>query len=462
MDGQGGSTKDVIDFNKILTHEEQFSKLNTHLRQFNKFISRVDRDGLCILNSFLIGYSTIGLGCSLDGLKQLLQDQFHKECEYYQKFSTASEDVIKEMQSFLENPGKNYVRSTVGLFFDAISMGMMTKGNIYQIDAKGKITKTNVGLLTDHSFELSFARYSVLHVDPVLNFRDDDVVIVSKLPNNDRKSEPAMNGDTLKAVDKSISDDLDLDNLTTEQLFDIILINPEKYLVDEPPKGVRKCFIYTIKNAFANNVNCDDNGAYEKFGSTRKSYHVERTKGSITLVTTVHVRNKRFSYKERRGKEYVDRYVAEDDVLTVERMYWYNKSIPGLKHLKVRIKSEKSKQFEDCLCVVYTLCGESKTANNVEETRNEEVVKILPHGSTTNTINQTYEHRTRYSRKKIFWLEVAVILLQMFMIKLLKVVEVRFIRRHNHTSHVIYNKCIDGSPFIIKRTKQKIPLSMKL
>ena len=111
-------------------------------------------------------------------------------------------------------------------------------------------------------------------------------------------------------------------------------------------------------------------------------YHVERTKDSITRVTTVHARNKRFYYKERKSKEYVDRYVAEDDVLTVERMYRYNKSIPGLKHLKVRIKSEKSKQFEDCLCVVYTLCGESKTANNVEETRNEEVLKILPHGST--------------------------------------------------------------------------------
>ena len=186
------------------------------------------------------------------------------------------------MHSFLENPGKNYVRSTVDLFFDAISKGMMTKVNIYQIDGKGKITKINASLLTDYSFELSVARYSVLHVDPVLNFRDDDVVIVSKLPNNDRKSEPGKNGDTLKAVDKSISDDLDLDNLTTEQLLDIILINPEKYLVDEPPKGARKCFIYTIKNAFANDVNCDDNGVYEKFGSMRKSYHVERTKDSIT------------------------------------------------------------------------------------------------------------------------------------------------------------------------------------
>ena len=63
---------------------------------------------------------------------------------------------------------------------------------------------------------------------------------------------------------------------------------------------------------------------------------MERTKGSITLVTAVHVLNKRFYYKERKGKEYVDRYVAEDDVFTVERMYWYNKSIPGLKHLKVK------------------------------------------------------------------------------------------------------------------------------
>ena len=100
--------------------------------------------------------------------------------------------------------------------------------------------------------------------------------------------------------------------------------------------------------------NCD---AYEK--STQKSYHVERTKDSITRVTTAHVRNKR-------GREYVDGYVTED-VFTVERMYRYNKSIPGLKHLKVRVMSEKSKQFEECMCVVYTLSGESKTTNNVEE-----------------------------------------------------------------------------------------------
>ena len=77
----------------------------------------------------------------------------------------------------------------------------------------------------------------------------------------------------LKAGDESISDDLD--NLTTEQLLNIILINPEKYLMDEPPKDARKNFIYTVKNASANDVNCDDN---EKFGSTRKSYHVKRIK----------------------------------------------------------------------------------------------------------------------------------------------------------------------------------------
>ena len=31
------------------------------------------------------------------------------------------------------------------------------------------------------------------------------------------------------------------------------------------------------------------------------------------------------------------------------------------------------------------------------------------------------------------------------------------VRRHNHTSHAIYNKCIDGCHYKIKKTKQKIP-----
>ena len=158
------------------------------------------------------------------------------------------------MHNFLEN-----VRSTVDLFFVEIGAGMATKVNIYQIDAKGKETKINVDLLTDYSVELSFARYSVLHVVPILSFRDNDAVVLSRLPNDDRKSEPAVNDDTLKAGDESIPDDLDLDNLTTEYLLNIILINPEKYLMDGPLKVVRQNFIYTIKNASENDVNCDAN-----------------------------------------------------------------------------------------------------------------------------------------------------------------------------------------------------------
>ena len=226
-----------------------------------------------------------------------------------------------------------------------------------------------------------------LNIDPVLSFHNDEVVVVSQLPNDDRKMEPAVNGDTLNVGGGDISDDLDLDNLTTDQLLNVILINPEKYLVDEPPKGTRKNFIYTIKNASANDVNCDDNGAYTKFGSTRKSYYVERANDSITRVNSVHVRNKRFYYKERKDGVYVDRYVPDDDIFTVERTYRYNKSIPGLKHLKVRVKSEKSKQFEECMCVVYTLSSEIKATNKVEETGREEdedveILSILPHGGT--------------------------------------------------------------------------------
>ena len=57
------------------------------------------------LNHCATATTALGLDVSLDGLKELLKDQFMNDVEYYQSFSDKSVDVIKEMLSFLEDPG---------------------------------------------------------------------------------------------------------------------------------------------------------------------------------------------------------------------------------------------------------------------------------------------------------------------------------------------------------------------
>ena len=104
----------------------------------------------------------------------------------------------------------------------------------------------------------------------------------------------------------------------------------------------------------------------------KRSYHVVKSNGAVTQIITVHNDSNRFFCKQRKGRDYVNRYVPECEVYTVERRYRRNKSIAGLEHLIVRVKCEGTQQYDDCMCVVYTL----STDNGKEDA---EGVKILPH-----------------------------------------------------------------------------------
>ena len=104
------------DDGKVLSVDEQIFKWDAHLRRKEKFNKPVAQDGLCILKSCMVGYEALGL----DGLKELLKDQFDKDIEFYQSFSDDSVDIIQETRSFIADPSKNYSLSTVDLFLDAI------------------------------------------------------------------------------------------------------------------------------------------------------------------------------------------------------------------------------------------------------------------------------------------------------------------------------------------------------
>ena len=143
------------EYTDLLSYEEKSYKLDTSLRRMNKFIQPVKRNGLYILQSVQVAYHAVGVECNVHGLKEALRHEIIENIEFYQQFSTASVDMIREMNSFLENPEKYYASDTVHLFLYAI------KGKVFQINSQGNIMEINVGLLADYTYEFFFARYGV-------------------------------------------------------------------------------------------------------------------------------------------------------------------------------------------------------------------------------------------------------------------------------------------------------------
>ena len=111
---------------------------------------------------------------NVDALKDALKSEIVSNIEFYQQFSSESVDVIREINSFPENPMKYYVSDTVDLFVDAIAKTLPIKGKIYQIYSSGNIVEIDVGCLTEYAHEFYFVRYSFIHVDPVLTFDSSD------------------------------------------------------------------------------------------------------------------------------------------------------------------------------------------------------------------------------------------------------------------------------------------------
>ena len=134
---------------------------------------------------------------------------------------------------------------------------MLTKVIVFQIDSTENIIDTSVGLVNDYLYELLFAKYSILHLDPILC---DEVIAI--------ETKKSFCEEELPLTD--VTAGLDFNNLTTEQLLNVVLINPEKYLNIKPLKGVRKNLLFTIRGTSMNNINCGDTGAYKNVGGTKK------------------------------------------------------------------------------------------------------------------------------------------------------------------------------------------------
>ena len=61
----------------------------------------------------------------------------------------------------------------------------------------------------------------------------------------------------------------------------------------------------------------------------------------------------------------------------IERYYRKNKSLPGLRHMVVKIKNATKLCYKKYFCIVYSICEEIDTQMSY--------TKVLPHGNSSKT-----------------------------------------------------------------------------
>ena len=106
----------------------------------------------------------------------------------------------------------------------------------------------------------------------------------------------------------------------------------------QPLKGICHNKMYTITGYTIEQINCDDNGAYEDPKSAENDYLVE-VKGNMLKASVVHKEGDKFIHKVRNSQSY-DRVVVDPkEVYMIKRYYRKNKSLPGLRHMVVKIKN---------------------------------------------------------------------------------------------------------------------------
>ena len=116
--------------------------------------------------------------------------------------------------------------------------------------------------------------------------------------------------------------------------------------------------------------------------------HVDEKKQTVKALKVHETTKKEFYYKQRNGRDYQNIFVKESDVYCIDRYYRQNKSFPNLRRLIVRIKAKSKKNYENYMCVVYSL---TDTLDEDEERD----VEILPHGnSKVDEVRQKPYHKT--------------------------------------------------------------------
>ena len=210
--------------------------------------------------------------------------------------------------------------------------------------------------------------------DDVQDFR-----IITTDSNDDSDDSVVMTEETKRPFQpsntkiKSELEEFDYANPKADDIFRMILVEPEKYEVPAPLQGIKKNKVYTVKGYDIKQIGCDNNGAYHKTNTNAKEYYVSVHENGCD-VHILRGDSKGYFYKERKyGNHWENVYVRDEDIYILDRYYRFNKLIPGLTHMIIHAKSYSSGFVYPYTCVIYSR-SDSEPPDVVE-------VKCLPHGN---------------------------------------------------------------------------------
>ena len=142
--------------------------------------------------------------------------------------------------------------------------------------------------------------------------------------------------------------------------------------------------MYTTLSKKIDDAYTDDNGVYLNSPSTKRMYHVDIDKKSMTVSShVVHQEGGAYYYNQRCGGRAYERVVVpENEVYLLECYYRESKSIPGLKRMVVRAKSITTQSYEKHCCIVYSRKSVCR----------DEDVEILAHGNASKPDQRSFIH----------------------------------------------------------------------
>ena len=156
-------------------------------------------------------------------------------------------------------------------------------------------------------------------------------------------------------------EEFNYDNPNADVLFKIIFLDFVHYEEKEAVKGIcenriHTNRIHTILSEKIDYVYKDDNGVYLNSRSSKRMYHMDIDKKSITVSShVVHQEGCAYYYNQRcGGRAYDHTVVPEREFYFLERYYRESKSIPVLKRMVVRAKSISTQSYEKLLHCLLT------------------------------------------------------------------------------------------------------------
>ena len=178
---------------------------------------------------------------------------------------------------------------------------------------------------------------------------------------------------------KSSSLTIDFNNPTAESILNAIILCPENFKEESPPKAVRDNRAFTLEGFDHDEIMCDDNGAYVNTKKVKRYYHVQIKSNGTFKAQTVHGDAPNFFIKVRStNRTFTNVIIPQCEVYLLERIYRDSKSFNGLKHVVARVKRLDEEVYEKHCLVLYI--RNVKTGENANN-------QILAHGNAKKTAN---------------------------------------------------------------------------